>query len=94
MLQGFGYEQTKPTTVWEDNAACIAITNNQRAYSSQVSWHPKRGRRSHREPLQPIFPPPLPFPAGPRHAAGVQGKLLHPLNQDARGCGSRRCMNN
>jgi len=29
MLRGFGYEQTKPTVVWEDNAACIAIANNQ-----------------------------------------------------------------
>eukprot|EP00961_Rhodomonas_salina_P183597 2478218-Rhodomonas_salina.1 len=29
MLRGFGYEQRAPTVVWEDNAACIAIANNQ-----------------------------------------------------------------
>eukprot|EP00961_Rhodomonas_salina_P063826 858023-Rhodomonas_salina.1 len=28
MLRGFGYEQTFPTDVWEDNAACIQIANN------------------------------------------------------------------
>eukprot|EP00961_Rhodomonas_salina_P204614 2761327-Rhodomonas_salina.1 len=28
MLRGFGYEQARPTVVWEDNAACIQIANN------------------------------------------------------------------
>eukprot|EP00961_Rhodomonas_salina_P118456 1594730-Rhodomonas_salina.1 len=30
MLRGFGYEQARPTVVWdsEDNAACIPIANN------------------------------------------------------------------
>jgi hypothetical protein len=28
MLRGFGYEQTIPTEVWEDNAACIQMANN------------------------------------------------------------------
>eukprot|EP00961_Rhodomonas_salina_P055298 742996-Rhodomonas_salina.1 len=28
ILRGFGHEQLNPTEVWEDNAACIQITNN------------------------------------------------------------------
>eukprot|EP00961_Rhodomonas_salina_P198381 2676418-Rhodomonas_salina.1 len=28
LLQGFGFEQCKPTVVWEDNSACIQIANN------------------------------------------------------------------
>jgi hypothetical protein len=28
MLRGFGQEQTHPTQVWEDNAACIQISEN------------------------------------------------------------------
>eukprot|EP00961_Rhodomonas_salina_P031846 429319-Rhodomonas_salina.1 len=28
MLRGFGYEQARPMVVWEDNTACIQITNN------------------------------------------------------------------
>jgi hypothetical protein len=28
ILRGFGYRQDKPTTVWEDNAACIAMSEN------------------------------------------------------------------
>eukprot|EP00961_Rhodomonas_salina_P209391 2826648-Rhodomonas_salina.1 len=28
MLRGFGHEQSKPTVVWEDKAACIQIANN------------------------------------------------------------------
>eukprot|EP00961_Rhodomonas_salina_P258201 3489836-Rhodomonas_salina.1 len=37
MLRGFGYEQRAPTVVWEDNAACIAIANNQ--VSSKFTRH-------------------------------------------------------
>eukprot|EP00961_Rhodomonas_salina_P082853 1113677-Rhodomonas_salina.1 len=29
LLRGFGAEQVRPTKVWEDNAACIQIANNQ-----------------------------------------------------------------
>eukprot|EP00961_Rhodomonas_salina_P086058 1156477-Rhodomonas_salina.1 len=29
ILLGFGHEQPNPTEVWEDNAACIQIANNQ-----------------------------------------------------------------
>ena len=28
MLQGFGYEQQEVTQIWEDNAACIQISEN------------------------------------------------------------------
>ena len=28
ILRSFGYEQQKPTQVWEDNAACIAMSEN------------------------------------------------------------------
>eukprot|EP00961_Rhodomonas_salina_P178078 2401802-Rhodomonas_salina.1 len=38
MLRGFGYEQTAPTIVWKDNAACIQIANNQvnRKFTSHI----------------------------------------------------------
>eukprot|EP00961_Rhodomonas_salina_P228922 3094131-Rhodomonas_salina.1 len=28
ILRGFGFEQTEPTAVWEDNATCIQMANN------------------------------------------------------------------
>lgn len=29
LLRGFGFEQTSPTTIYADNAPCIAMSHNQ-----------------------------------------------------------------
>ena len=41
MLQGFGADQKEPTQVWEDNAACIQISNNpvNRKFTRHIDIH-------------------------------------------------------